>query len=802
MDPALSCEYRVPSRELVDVVDARPTPLPWLHPGNEWLLLMEPWGLPPISELAQPELRLAGIRFLPRTTERSLTGHYRGLSLVRIRDGKSFPIDGLPEDSRISSPRWSLDGERMAFLLEQEEGLELWVAEISTRRCRRVLGPRISMVAGARPHWLPDGSLLALLVPENRGTEPRPARVPSGPVVQESRGRVAAARTFQDLLRNVHDESLFEYHALSVLARISLQGDVEIIGGDDLYWGYEPSPDGRYLLVVTLHRPFSYQVPESRFPRRVRILTTRGEAVRELVDRPLQEEIPLTFSSVVSGARSFQWRADADASVCWVEALDGGDAGRPAELRDELRLLEAPFEGESVCLARLPYRYGGVVWGHDDLALVSSWWWETRWLQTLRIRPGACLSGQRPEEASSILYERSWEDRYGAPGSPELKRNARGRLDLLTMDGGNVLTFMGDGASPEGDRPFLDRLDLRTGETRRLLHSEPPCFEEPVVTIDPEADLILVRREAVDVVPNYWIRSLRTGELRQITFFPHPAPGLRGFRKETLRYERRDGVKLSGTLYLPPGYETEHGPLPTILWAYPQEYKSADAAGQLRDSPHRFDLPSWTSPLLWLLRGYAVLDDPGMPIVGEGDSQPNETFIEQLVANAEAAVNALVSREVCDPRAVAIGGHSYGAFMTAHLLSHSRLFAAGIARSGAYNRTLTPFGFQSEERTLWQAPETYVQMSPLLHADKLHAPILLIHGEADANTGTHTMQSERYYSALVGHGSTVRLVILPHESHSYRARESILHVLWETEQWLETHVRPGRDRGEDTVSQA
>ncbi|MRR10727.1 S9 family peptidase, partial [bacterium] len=326
-------------------------------------------------------------------------------------------------------------------------------------------------------------------------------------------------------------------------------------------------------------------------------------------------------------------------------------------------------------------------------------------------------------------------------------------------------------------------------QTRRLFRSEAPHYELPVEILDPAQGTFLTRRESVSEPPNYYVRNLKTNSDRALTAFPHPTPQIAGVYKELIRYEREDGVKLTGTLYLPPGKKPADGPFPLLMWVYPQEFKSADAAGQVTDSPYRFVRVSPMSPLLWLAAGYAVLDDPTMPIVGEGQAEPNDTYVKQLVAGARAAVDEMVRRGIAERGRIAIGGHSYGAFTTANLLAHTDLFAAGIARSGAYNRTLTPFGFQAEERTFWQAPETYFIMSPFSHADKIKKPLLLIHGEADNNPGTFPMQSERFFSALKGHGATVRLIMLPHESHGYRARESLLHMAAEMTDWLQACIR-------------
>jgi dipeptidyl aminopeptidase/acylaminoacyl peptidase len=434
-------------------------------------------------------------------------------------------------------------------------------------------------------------------------------------------------------------------------------------------------------------------------------------------------------------------------------------------------------------------RYGGTYWGTDDLALVASWWWKTRAARVWQVKPGD------PNTTPSIAMSYSFEDRYNDPGEPLLEPTGKGRYVLVTANDGTSIFLSGSGASPEGDRPFLDQMNIETHDTKRLFRSQAPHYERPVMLLDPEKRLLLTQREAKNLQPNYWIRNLENGSESQITTFPHPNPQFADVHKEMIRYTREDGVELTATLYLPAGYDAaEDGPLPMLMWAYPQEFKSADAAGQVTDSPHRFVRVTYWSPMLWLARGYAVLDDPAMPIVGEGDEEPNDTFREQLVSSAKAAVDEVVSRGVADPERLAIGGHSYGAFMTANLLAHSDLFSAGIARSGAYNRTLTPFGFQAEERTVWQAPEIYFAMSPFMHAEKINEPILLIHGEADNNSGTYPLQSERFYGALKGLGATVRLCMLPHESHGYRARESIMHMLWEMSEWMDHYVKGAEEK--------
>lgn len=788
--------YRTPTQVLVDIIDAPPTPTVLLDPKKEWMLLQKQPSLPPVTELAERELRLGGLRIRPRVNGPSRTAYYTGLELLRLSDLAKREITGLPAGARIENVRWAPDGSRVAFTNTAADGIELWVAEVGTGQARRLTDVRLNLAAQLAPAWLPDSrSLVCATLVAGRGAEPQASAAPAGPVVQENLGRTAPARTYQDLLKSAADEALFEYYLTAQLARISLEGEVVPLGAPGIVWGFEPSPDGRYLLAERLHRPFSYLVPAYRFPRQVEVWDLEGKTVRQIADLPLQDEIPIAFGSVAPGPRDITWRADVPATLVWAEALDGGDAGKEAKERDRVFTLAAPFSGDPAPLATLELRFQEVLWGSHDLALVSEWWWKTRKARLWRIKPGAGAAA-KPE----LLFDYSFEDRYNDPGIPQMTVNAFGRKVLQTDPAGKTLFLVGDGASTEGDRPFFDALDLATKKTRRLFRSAAPYYEDPMRMLDAEGRFLLVRRESVQEPPNYFVRDLKNGKLRQVTFFPHPTPQLAGIQKELIRYEREDGVKLTATLYLPAGYKPSDGPLPLVMWAYPQEFKSADAAGQVTDSPHRFARVGWYSPLLWLTQGYAVLDNPSMPIVGEGDREPNDSYVEQLVSSAKAAVDEVVRRGITERGRIAVGGHSYGAFMTANLLAHSDLFAAGIAQSGAYNRTLTPFGFQAEERALWKAPETYIRMSPFMYADKVNEPILIVHGQVDNNAGTDPIQSERFYNALKGNGATARFVMLPLEAHGYRARESVLHLVWEQEQWLGAHVKNGKSKPGEGVA--
>jgi len=779
--------YRTPSPALAAIVDAPLTPGVSLSPDRTRILLLERPALPPVAELAEPELRLAGLRINPATNGPSRAPYYTAIVVKAIADGAEKRVAGFPALARLTSLAWSPDGRHLLTTVERDTSVQLWLVDIDAGTARQ-LTPRALNGILDNPAWIDARTIVASFVPAGRGTPPAAPTVPTGPVVQENLSGKRPARTYADMLTSPHDESVFEYYATSELALVTVDGQVTPLGLRGLIGNASPSPDGQYLLVTRWTRPYSYLVPVDRFPTQVAVHDRNGRLVHTVADLPLAENIPIPTGSVRTGPRNVAWRADSPATLSWVQALDGGDAGREAALRDEWFTHAAPFTGAPVSQQKFALRAAGITWGDDRHALVTESWWRTRRTRTWLVAPG------QPGAAPTLLFDRSSEDRYAHPGSPVLTRNASGRYIMLLSADRSKIFLDGLGASPEGDRPFLDEFDLTTKTARRLWRSTAPYYETFVAFLDANRTRALTQRESVTEPANYFVRTLgeadETRALRPITRFPNPYPQFAAVKKELITYRRSDGVALSGTLYLPPGYKPEAGPLPTLLWAYPREFKDASAASQVRESPYRFIRVSPLGPLPFLLAGYAVLDDPAMPIIGEGSKEPNDTYIPQLVASAKAAIDELVRRGVTDPKRVAVAGHSYGGFMTANLLAHSDLFRAGIARSGAYNRTLTPFGFQAEERTLWQAPEIYAAMSPFNHAHKVKDPILLIHGAADNNAGTFPIQSERFYNALKGHGATTRLVMLPHESHGYRGRESVLHTLWESERWLDTYVKP------------
>jgi dipeptidyl aminopeptidase/acylaminoacyl peptidase len=793
--PAAHGQYQLPPVPLQAIVDVPRAAAMSLSPKRNLAAMIATPALPSIVEVAQPELKLAGLRINPRTYSPSRFSFGTDLALLDIGTQAEMKVSGLPAPLRLADSAWSPDQRylaftHMAYTDKASAGeVELWLVDIGLRVAKKLTKHPLSHVAGTGFSWLPDASgLLVNLKPALLGKAPPATGIPSGPSTQDSHqsGAARQLRTYADLLKNEKDAKLFEHYATVQLALVDLAGKARMVGVPDMFIAARVAPNGKYILTQALQRPFSYVVPASGFPRRIDVRDLSGKMVHLVANKPLEEGLPPGNDAISAGVRDVSWRVDAPATLVWAEAQDGGDPAQPAEIRDIVYAQAAPFAGKPVELARLGSRYNGIQWGRGDLALLSEDWYKTRAVKTWRIAP------DQPGSAPELVFAFSAEDRYNHPGRPVMQPDAAG-LPRLLIGPESTILLDGAGASDEGDRPFLDRFSLVTKKKERLFQSAAPHFENVAAVLNDDGTRLLTTRESPTERPNYFVRDLNqqaAAQLTALTRFPHPTPQLKDVQKEQIRYKRADGVDLTATLMLPPGYEPKRdGPLPMLMWAYPQEFKSASAASQTTGSPYRFNAVSFWGPAAFLAMGYAVLDNPSMPIVGAGDTEPNDTYLAQLVANAEAAVDEVVRRGVAERHRIAIGGHSYGGFMTGNLLAHTRLFRAGIARSGAYNRTLTPFGFQSEERPFWQAQEVYQAMSPFNNADKIKDALLLIHGEQDNNAGTFPIQSERMFQAMKGLGGTARLVMLPNESHAYRARESIMHMLYETDSWLEKYVK-------------
>jgi len=771
--------YKLPPKDVVDIVTAPPTPRTMISPTGDTMILLEYESMPSIAYMAQPLLRIAGTRITPKYNSRQVTSFNTGLTIKVIKDGSMIPID-LPKGAKLGSPRWSFDGSWIAFTRYTDAGIELWAADVKTGKAKALTGSVINATISSGFTWLLDNRhLLAYTVLEDRGNPPKKPEVPIGPNIQETSGKFAKVWTYQDLLTCPYDEKLFDYYTTSQIVEIDVfSGSSRKIGEQGIYLYADPSPDGNLLLVYRIKKPYSYSVPYYSFPHSLEIWDRGGKLVHVFADLPLADEVPMR--GVPTGPRSVQWRPLKPATLIWIEALDEGNPEKKVPHRDKLITLSAPFKEPPKEILKVQHRYSGIAWLKPaGKAFLTERDWKRRWRTTYLVNVDD--SSVAPKK----IFDLSTQDRYNDPGRTVYTTTPAGERILLQDK--DWIYLSGMGASPKGDMPFLDKMNLKTMKKERLFQCAEAKYETFVDFVGKSRKEIIIRHESKTEPPNYYLFNLKKKKMKDLTEFKDPAPQLAGLKKQLIKYKRADGVDLSGTLYLPPGYK-EGERLPLVVWAYPREYSDPRIAGQVRGSTHRFTFFRGTSQLLFITQGYALLDGAQMPVVGDPKTM-NDTLVEQIVDSLKAAIDKLDSMGVIDPKRVGVGGHSYGAFMTANLLAHCDLLAAGIARSGAYNRTLTPFGFQSERRTLWENPEIYFKVSPFMHAHKINEPILLIHGEADNNSGTFPIQSRRLYHALKGHGATVRLVMLPNESHGYRAKESVLHVLAEMIEWFDKYVK-------------
>ena len=781
--------WQSPPQELLQVLNAPQLPWTWIAPTGDYMLLADPMLYPPLAELAAPMHKLAGMRLNPAIN--GPHGRHGATSprLVRVEDGVTTPLN-LPEGAEVYDLAWTVDGTRFALIVIHTDHIGLWIGSVEGE-VKKVENFALNPLMGNAVSWLPDQKQLLVRRIPQRGPAPESPAIPAGPEIVEGVGATARS-TYEarNLLETAHDDALFEYYTASELVILDPATDeAKIVGKSATYYTAQFSPDGEYILIERLVKPWSHEVAWWRFASEIEVWNAQGELVANIASLPLANEVPI--HGVPMGPRSVAWRPTAPHTLFWVEALDGGNPVAEVSHRDRLMRLDAPFTTEPQEVFRAEHRIqpGRNAWGAEGGTLMLAQRerikrWRYVWLLDV------------DEGTSRPWFDLDENDRYGDPGNPVLRLLPNGRRVLHQK--GDAVYFRGSGATEQGDRPFLDLRHLDTGETERLFRCDPDRYEYFTAFAGDE-DRFVFRSESVVDVPNYYMATIgkkvkaaegeatRVMTRRPITHFEDPTPQLREIKKRLVRYQREDGVPLSFQLHLPPGYE-EGSALPTVLYAYPLEYSGTTTAGQVRGSTQRFMRIYGPSHLYFLLQGYAVLDRTAMPMLGDPETTYN-TFVPQLVADAEAAVATAVEMGIADPERIGIIGHSHGGLMVANLLAHSDLFRAGIARSGSYNKTTQPFGFQSERRSLFEARDVYIQVSPTFFADQVNEPVLIIHGNDDSNPGTLTFQSEVFFEAVRGSGGTARLVLLPFEDHGYRARESVEHVLWEQLRWFDKYVK-------------
>ena len=778
--------YQKPPKEILDLVDFERAPSVSMDSKKEFLLLTYRNTYKTLDDLNQEEMRLGGLRINPITNITSSVTYATNLKLRKISGTTEIQIQNLPQNPKISNVAWSPDEKKISFSNTTETGLSLWIIDVESAKATKLTEATVNANLGTPFVWHKDSqTLLVKMMPKNRAKLiDSKKELPLGPIISNSEGAKSQNRTYADMLKNKTDETNFENIITSELYKIKLDGTATLFKTAAMYSGQSFSPDGTYIMLSVIQKPFSYIVPLDRFPSKSIVYDWNGNAVKTVNEVALNEVIAKGFMAVRKGKRNMSWRNDQPATLYFVEALDGGDPATKVDYRDEVFLWKAPFDSNPTTLCKTPQRFSGIIWGNETTAIVSDEWYDTRNEKTYIMNPSDS------DKKLKLIWDRNSQDIYSDPGRFETKKNEFNKY-VLALENENAF-LIGNGFTKEGQFPFISEFNTKNLKTKRLYTSDYTDKKEDLLSIeDIKKGLVLVQIQSKTDYPNYYFRNIKTkNQLTQITNFKNPFESIKNVTKEVIKYKRKDGVDLSGTLYLPAGYDkSKKEKLPLLIWAYPAEFKDKNSAGQNSQNSNEFTLPYYGSFVYWVTKGYVVLDDASFPIIGEGTVEPNDTFITQLVDDAEAAIKAVDDLGYINPKKVAIGGHSYGAFMTANLLTHSTLFACGIARSGAYNRTLTPFGFQSEQRNYWESSNIYNDMSPFMNADKMKTPLMLVHGEADNNPGTFTLQTERYFQALKGLGAPTRMVILPKEAHSYVAKENILHLLWEQDKFLDKYLK-------------
>jgi len=782
--------YKKPPQEITDIIESSVNRDIIISGKGNFMAVLQKPAYSSIKEISLPFLKLAGLRINPVNNTNIKSSYYSDIYIKNINTTEEFRLNGLPKDALIGNVSFSPDENRIAFSIKKDKTVQLWIAYLPTKEAQRLTNFSLNDTYGKLYEWASNGeTILAKFIIDNR----REFIVNdiSGPIVMENLGNTGASKVYQDLLKSPKDEQLFDHYLKSQLKIVYLNGMAVNFNRPSIYKDFDFSPDANMVMVSTIEKPYSYTVPINYFPFNTEIFDKYGKLVRKLAQTPLADNLATGFDAVIKGPREYQWRSDKPQTYIWVEAQDEGDPSKRISIKDIIYMQEVGLD-RATKLAQCYLRFNSIVWGDDQIALVTERWFKTRGERRVFIKPSNASYRVN-------LWDRYYEDSYNDPGKFVTVKNEFNRDVLLLSynqlrrmaDPNNVNIFsFSEGASPVGNRPYILQFNVKTKLTDTLFRSKAPYYEKPLFFDNKEK--VIISRESELEPANYFVLDINGRREKQLTYFPNPNLELLSVNRERITYKRPDKLNLSGTLYTPKNYLTAQGKLPVLLWAYPTDYKTTAAAEQVKSSPYQFNNVSWNSPVFWVTQGFAVFD-AAMPIVGESNDHPNDTFIAQLKENALAAINKLILLGIADPKRIAVAGHGYGAFMTASLLAHTNLFAAGIARSGAYNRTLNPFGFQYEERTMWENPDVYQQMSPFTYTPKIKTPILLIHGEDDENSETPTLQSERFFNALTGQGATSRLVILPKETHSYIAKESVLHMLWEMDNWLKTYVKKKND---------
>jgi len=800
--------YLRPSSEIADLVTAprhESALLTNLSPAGDRFLRTESDGLTPLADLALPFHRLGGLALDPAGSRaRSLTtGGSARLTLIDWRAERTIQVE-VPTGATVSGTRWSPDGGAVGFLVNEPGGSFLHVADAADGASRRLTERALLATRVTAFEWSGDGAhVYAVLVPEGRGPEPVRPAVPTTPLVRVAAAEENRLRTYPSLLQDPHDQALLEYHTTGQLARIRVaDGSVQPIGSPAMIESIDVPPSGDHLRVRTTERPFSYIVPVSQFGDLDEIWDLEGTALAELERRAVREGAPLPEADAdEEPRRSLGWHPDGGGLVFLQWATQGNDQGNDVDEADAdgveatngprldrvVRWLppfddtarEVLFESQTEIRS---LRFGG----------------DASWLFLAeRVRGTERLYAVHLDDPDTRYTLSEWDpdDFHANPGSLLTTTNALGASVVRTSsDGGSVyLSGTAHFEDPETNAPraFVDRVEIASGERERIWEAAEDLFERLVAVVDDDLNEIILAREGPTTVPDSWLLDRRDGSLVPLTRNADPHPIVTQMRRERITVTRADGIRFKVNVTFPPDYPDyqEGTRLPAMFWFYPREYADQEAYDRSwrTYNPNRFVTAGPRSMDILAAAGYLVVE-PDHPIVGPQE-RINDRFVVDLRQNHLAVIDALDERGWIDRRRLALGGHSYGGFGTINAMVHTPYFRAGIAGAPNTNRLLTPIGFQSERRALWDARETYLEMSPFLYAERLQGALLLYHGADDQNVGTFPDNSWRMIHALNGLGKTAALYVYPHEDHGPAAEETLLDLWARWVAWLDHYVK-------------
>jgi dipeptidyl aminopeptidase/acylaminoacyl peptidase len=384
----------------------------------------------------------------------------------------------------------------------------------------------------------------------------------------------------------------------------------------------------------------------------------------------------------------------------------------------------------------------------------------------------------------------------GGGGPSLLTRTAGGGVRVVRISSGGDVYLTGTERARGGDapfpRPYIDRVNIKTGKKDRIFEGKGEMLETIDAVDGDDITRVFTTRQKTDVVPDSYVTELDGGKVTKLTDNVDHFAWFRDLKVQRFQVTRVDGFRFWVRVTTPPDAK---GKLPALFWIYPREYAdqaayNASAGRTAAANTGRYTTPGPRSMALLTLAGYAVVE-PDVPIVGP-PGRMNDNYIPDLRNSLWAAIDELDKRGLIDRDRLAVGGHSYGGFSTANALAHTPFFKAGIAGDGNYNRTLTAMTFQTERRHLWDARETYLEMSPLLWANRVNGALLMYHGMEDANVGTDPIHAEHLFRALDGLGKPAALYMYPHEGHGPVAQETVLDLWARWVAWLDMHVKDAK----------